>query len=618
MEHTHTHTEKLGKNRKRKLLRHQFKEQLDSQAITNLSSYTPTDMEVSLLTKGLNYIPSFNTKLTDFSHYTDQFLKRIYTDYHFKDTTRTISPFHTNSNWRPPIPDNEQLTQFTNTLRDITHTARYGGPLLSPDTNPDEHTAIQSLANNHNITIKKADKGGSIVIMNTKDYIDTALTHLQQTDIYMEQETDHTREVTDNLNAYLLQLRYTGHFKHKLVRYVQPTEPPRTPLFYFLPKIHKQDNPPRPIISGCDSPTDRLSKFLTKIFQPIAQAQLSYLKDSKHLLQILQSHPNLTQDTFLVTADVTSLYTNIPHNEGIATILEALDRHRALLPADTPRNGIIHNFLHFILKENYFDFLDKHYLQIQGTAMGTKMAPPYANIFMATIEHAITQTQQKHILLWKRYIDDIFFIWKGTQHSLNQFIQKANTHHHSIKFTFEHSHTEANFLDIKIYTDSTRKLNTTLYRKPTDKNLVLHFDTHHPLHIKRNIVYTQALRYKRIISNQNKLHTELNTLTKIFLARGYPPRLIKQQILKAQLIPRAQLLMNKRKTPQHNKTFYNIPFHPELQTVKQQIKQTWISTLTDPTLKKLWPTHPSFRNVTHRKLKDSLIRTKQHTPAQNT
>ena len=42
--------------------------------------------------------------------------------------------------------------------------------------------------------------------------------------------------------------------------------------------------------------------------------------------------------------------------------------------------------LRLILKENSFQFNGKNYLQIYGTAMGTKMAVAFANIFMAKIE----------------------------------------------------------------------------------------------------------------------------------------------------------------------------------------------------------------------------------------
>ena len=76
-------------------------------------------------------------------------------------------------------------------------------------------------------------------------------------------------------------------------------------------------------------------------------------------------------DMILSTLDITSLYTNIPHNEGIQSIKEFLAIHR-----DTnalPHNSYTIELLEVVLTNNYFDFNGKHYPQISGTAMGIKL-----------------------------------------------------------------------------------------------------------------------------------------------------------------------------------------------------------------------------------------------------
>jgi peptide-methionine (R)-S-oxide reductase len=250
--------------------------------------------------------------------------------------------------------------------------------------------------------------------------------------------------------------------------------------------------------------------------------------------------------------------------------------------------------------------------------MGTKMAPPYANIYMAKKEGQLTLQYSDYITMWKRFIDDIFFIWISTLDKLLEFIDIANTLFPTIKFTFEYSQTSVNFLDTTIYIDNERKLRTTLYRKPTDKNLILHYTSRHPLHIKRNIIYNQALRYKRIISSPQKLNTELNTLVKIFRARGYPNRMIKQQITKACNIPRAELLKDRPKPPKQtkSKTFLT-PHNTHTNTYQEKVKQLWKTHITEPALQTLWPNPPLFIKVTDKKLMDRLVHTKQH-PAPQT
>ena len=103
-----------------------------------------------------------------------------------------------------------------------------------------------------------------------------------------------------------------------------------------------------------------------------------YIRDSKHFLQFLEYFPPLPENAILVTADVTSLYTNIPHEEGIKSVLHYMKLHANTLPPGALNVHTIGVLLETILKNNNLLFMDRHFLQIVGTAMGTKAAPPYA------------------------------------------------------------------------------------------------------------------------------------------------------------------------------------------------------------------------------------------------
>ena len=98
-----------------------------------------------------------------------------------------------------------------------------------------------------------------------------------------------------------------------------------------------------------------------------------------------------------------------------------------------------------IRKENLFQFTRRNYLQIHGTAMGTKMAVAFANIFMADI---VSQSVVKPTV-WKRFIDDIFSLWDTDKHDIERFIEQANSDHPTIKFTAEISNAETTFLYTK-------------------------------------------------------------------------------------------------------------------------------------------------------------------------
>jgi len=83
--------------------------------------------------------------------------------------------------------------------------------------------------------------------------------------------------------------------------------------------------------------------------------------------------------------DVTSLYINIPREEGIAIVCNAYEAlHNNSPPIPT---HYIREMKNFILKENSFEFNGKHFLQtIYDTVMGWQVTVAFANTFMSVIE----------------------------------------------------------------------------------------------------------------------------------------------------------------------------------------------------------------------------------------
>ena len=91
----------------------------------------------------------------------------------------------------------------------------------------------------------------------------------------------------------------------------------------------------------------------------------------------------LKNNAILVTLDVSSLYTNIQHNQGIDACRHFLDtRPNKHIPTET-----LCDLLRMILTMNNFTFNQQHYLQIHGTAVGTKMAPSFANLFLSSVRN---------------------------------------------------------------------------------------------------------------------------------------------------------------------------------------------------------------------------------------
>ena len=95
---------------------------------------------------------------------------------------------------------------------------------------------------------------------------------------------------------------------------------PRTSCIYFKPKIHKPNNPGRPIVSACSCPTELISSYLDKVMTPIVKSLPSYIKDSNHALEISRNFNFSGENKIIFTMDITSLYTVIPNNEGLQAL----------------------------------------------------------------------------------------------------------------------------------------------------------------------------------------------------------------------------------------------------------------------------------------------------------
>ena len=245
----------------------------------------------------------------------------------------------------------------------------------------------------------------------------------------------------------------------------------------------------------------------------------------------------------MISMDVSSLYTNIPQTDGINAFRSFLNRHTT----DSALINDIPIFINFILTYNIFKFNNDNYIQIKGTAMGTKMAPACANIYMDAIEKSFLSSSPQKPSVYYRYIDDIFLLWPHGNDSLTHFFEHANNIQQNIQFTHECSKTTLPFLDVS-FQITQNQIFTTLHKKPKDCHGYLHYTSSHPLHIKNSIIYSQFLRYKRICTTNTDFIEHSNELTTHLLHKAYPFKVITKQWNKVKKIPRTELLIQKQQT----------------------------------------------------------------------
>jgi len=154
----------------------------------------------------------------------------------------------------------------------------------------------------------------------------------------------------------------------------------------------------------------------------------------------------LLEGAILVSLDVVGLYPHIPHAEGLEAIRHALNKRE---DQEMPTSLKV-DLAELVLKNNNFQFNGNHYLQTLGTAIGTKMAPAYANHFMDRLERRLISDARVKPYLWRRYIDDIFMVWTGSEEELTEFLNYINEAHATIKFTWSWSKESVNYLDVQV------------------------------------------------------------------------------------------------------------------------------------------------------------------------
>ena len=184
---------------------------------------------------------------------------------------------------------------------------------------------LKELSRDKNIILRKADKGSTTVIMNREHKIHEGQVLLNDINNYRPLEEPMVGTTAKKVQRVIKSLLQESHIDDMTAKWVSLTpSPPRIPVFYTLTKIHKPTPVGRPIISGCDGPTERISAFVDHLLRPIAQIQPSYLKDTTDFINFVEK-TKLPSNTILVSMDVTSLYTNIPQLERINTVCEAYE-----------------------------------------------------------------------------------------------------------------------------------------------------------------------------------------------------------------------------------------------------------------------------------------------------
>ena len=317
-----------------------------------------------------------------------------------------------------------------------------------------------------------------------------------------------------------------------------------TPLY----KTHKENTPVRVITSGCNTAIENLSIFVDKICLPLAQTNVTLIKDTSHLLDIIDNlNLNSIPDTaLLVSFDIINMYPSIDNRKGIAAVKAALNKRTN----KSPSTECVIEALHICLENKNSVFAGKHLIQTNGTAMGTHNSCSYSDIALEAHDNSIIAAKNNlyfELMFFGRFRDDCLSLWNGNLQKLNDFFVYMNSLDPSLQFSMEiggktfkkdeftillntsnsclddlqtAAKKEIMFLDLHLY-KTNGKIETAIYSKPTDSHLFLHGLSCHRKSSIDGVAKGVALRLRRICSNEDKYKESSRTYKAYLVNRGH-------------------------------------------------------------------------------------------------
>ena len=333
-----------------------------SDNVVNISSKDLSESEISLLSKGLTFSPTpRDINISEIKQDLETFGRKLRLKWHFREEEEefTNNPFKKRSNFNPRNKDASIEIYLSRIEEEILSIIQDGGTnkINFDNLTREERVSLENLKNDKNIVIKGADKGSAVIVWDREDYLKEAEKQLGDTSIYTKIIDDPVQSLKENIKKTLSKIRERRDIPLETLDYFMVNKP-KLGRFYLLPKIHKRLNnvPGRPVISNCGYHTENISAFLDFHLQPLSRKVKSFIKDTNDFLCKLRHLSNLPANAIMCTIDVVGLYPNIPNDEGLEALFNALEEREE--KSISSRSLV--ELAELVLKNNFFEFYKKN------------------------------------------------------------------------------------------------------------------------------------------------------------------------------------------------------------------------------------------------------------------
>ncbi|CAJ0950193.1 unnamed protein product [Ranitomeya imitator] len=201
-----------------------------------------------------------------------------------------------------------------------------------PNLSKLERKALEEIRGNQDLMVRRADKGGAVVLLNAGLYVQQNMVMLNNSNTYRRLQHDPTELFQKKLKHLLTEGFAIGALDKKLSEDLF-VEHPIIPIFHSLPKIHKEVFPPtfRPIVAGIGSMGENLSTWVDMYLQPLISRLPGYIKDTKHLISSLDKTA-WSGDCIFISCDVEALYPSLMHDLTISILRRHLQDYSLRSP----------------------------------------------------------------------------------------------------------------------------------------------------------------------------------------------------------------------------------------------------------------------------------------------
>lgn len=611
--------------------------------VKNFSNYNITDTEYIVLSKGMKFVPQISNKhvylkqslMSSFN----KLARNMRCKYELDDGhDYQIHPFYVHSDYTPPVASNAIENYIFKTKMEISDMTIRKFP---HNMSKKEWKALKKLQQNKEIVIKSADKTKTIVIQNKSNYIEEGQRQLSEK-YYTKIEHPTTENIQHSVLDLINKLFNQDLIDEMTYKYLTMNFKPTPGIIYFLPKIHKlpqnildSENynntglliPSRPIVSQINSCTQRIGRLADIFLLPLVQQQYTYLKDTKDLINKIES---LQFDTceendniILATYDITSMYTNMTIEELLEAVRNTLENCPNIneLNFKLPFIGITNvvDILRLQLQNNEFCFGKNVYKQTIGCSMGAVSSPEVSDIRAYQIIENILQKYpfKNQIKSHFRYRDDglIIFECKSSSDELKLLFDIANKEHNLLKFTYNISKQKVDFLDTTLYKGKRYKkqgiLDIKSFHKPTDSYAYLHRSSAHYEKVFKGILTGHIIREIKINSEPDNFTNEITQIKERFSKRGYKSKEINNAIKSTADITRDQILKGGRKRDKSRKPLVLITkYHKGLTKLPKLIRKHWHLIEKNEEAKSIFPKPPMIAFKRNKNLAEYLTSAK--------